>query len=621
VRTFRFDPQARAWTRPRPYGVEGYPRFTGDEAAAYTALGRLLLPPNGGDFRLRTYATPSTDLSASDLREYEATLTRGCTRAGLQPGGAPRYDTCPPPADAGVGVAPWTAVVNQISAELWAAAWVESQFDKLSKATLSLYQDNAGALPALDAQLKLPASVPDNGPQIAKLIKSTVEAAVDIPQLFPRSTSIGATVEKYREVIRGIAFLVHATGAVAEGAGLVRRTDPPGKWAEITARVARAQQEQKDLLTQQRRFVMGDYGLARTLGREVAGGLRPVDTQALISAGRRAFTETAYKAYLPAFWRHVSVENCLKGSALNVCSVPVGGNVRVTGKRCLPPSCQDAGQGVSEYFSFTAVLPRRTDANNTPVPYCTTFVVGNECRFPEIGPLWPLVVDEIPSSCRYDPDAQSTTVWRYGCPIGADRDAVAENRDGWALPDVRCDATGVLFDLCTGSGAATAYRADSIEAASPTLQRVRVTARHAGARAAFRARTAVVESLLLESPDDRPRELSSTPTGRRLDTPTRLRRAGATPNAVVFRGRVAGARLEVGIRLRPAGPAEVSLRANAIRVDPPQACGRRAQRVRLRSRILFPGVGASTSGRPVTLTGLWSCRRTGGAIALRGPAR
>jgi hypothetical protein len=158
VRTFTW--RDGAFRRPLPYG--DFPAFSGADAAAYAEVTRLLLGREG-DFRRLTYASPNEAITEATLNDYRARLAERCTplAAKRAAGGPPQYADCRPPAGSDVDQAAWTAVSNQIIAELWAASGVVAHFTILDGIETKLFQDQQGTLPALDAELTLPPNPPD----------------------------------------------------------------------------------------------------------------------------------------------------------------------------------------------------------------------------------------------------------------------------------------------------------------------------------------------------------------------------------------------------------------------------------------------------------------------------
>jgi hypothetical protein len=416
IRTFAW--QDGAFRRPRPYG--DFPAFTGNDTAAYAEVSKLLLG-HAGDFRKETYASPQQAITEATLNDYRNRLAERCTPAfaTIVLGAPPRYTDCKPPAGSNVDPAAWTAVSNQIIAELWAASGVVAHFTILDNIETKLFQDQQGIFPALDAELTLPANPPDRSPVYIKLAKSALEILGDVIQFFPAAKDIP-------RVVRAIALTAHALGAVADGLGLSSAPSPATSYAKITAEIAKIQQRERDLIQAQRRYVLADYGLLSVIGSEVKGRLLTLDETAALSAGRQAFAVWATQLYLPAYWNRYRVTRCSNGSAGKIiysCDVPKGPYVQVTGRD-------------GKYTDFNAILVGST--------YCKTVYITKECKFssPE-GATFSRITSGISSQCRYNPTPGSTDAWRYGCGLGFPAGDLIDGRAGWNFTLVHCEADKV----------------------------------------------------------------------------------------------------------------------------------------------------------------------------------
>ncbi len=414
VRTFVWHDGG--FRRPRPYGA--FPTFTGNEAAAYAEVSGLLLGRNG-DFRRETYASPQEAITEATLNDYRARLAERCTplAAPYAPATPPRYSDCRPPAGSGVDPAAWTAVSNQIIAELWAASGVVAHFTILDGIETKLFQDQQGMLPALDAELTLPPNPPDRAATFLKLVKSAVEILGDVAQLLPGGDP---------RTVRVIALTAHALGAVADGLGLKPEPSPPQSYAKIIAEIPKIQQRERDITQAQRRYVLADYGLLSVIGSEVKGRLLTLDETAALSSGRQAFAVWATQLYLPVYWRRYRVSNCARYSVFRQayeCDVPNGPFVTVTGHHGRKPKLTD----------FNAVVVGNSGCEKLFLKTICNWVSPGGATFSRI-------TTPISSQCRYDPTPGSTAAWRYGCSLGFPARDLIDGTNGWHLALVRCDA-------------------------------------------------------------------------------------------------------------------------------------------------------------------------------------
>jgi hypothetical protein len=413
MRTFTWNQQTGSFERPVPYAQ--FPAFTGDDqAAAYTALGKFLLGRDT-DFRKATYANPSESITEATLDRYRTQLSDRCTplSAAVDLPEPPRFTDCSPPAGSDVSGEAWTAVSNQIIAELWAAAGSVAHFSTLDTIQTKLFQDQQGTFPAIDGALKLPPQSKSAAPTYLKLVKGGLELLGDF---------LGATLPKLNPFVgKSLAMTAHALGAVEAGLGLTTSPDPPQSYAAVTTKIATIQQRERDLIEAQRRYVLADYRLLMTIGSEVNGRVLTLDTTATLSAGRQSFARWIYQLYLPAFWDKFQVEFC-RQSTLDgwYCQIPGGPNVRVKpGRPGYAPT------------DFTAILPRQGSG-------CvgTRFTVS--CSWASPGELGNLLWQPLSKDCIYDPTPGSTAAWRYGCSIGANVNDMLDQRNGWQFPVTDC---------------------------------------------------------------------------------------------------------------------------------------------------------------------------------------
>ena len=427
VRTFTW--QHSAFKRPQAYGH--FPAFPDSETRAYAEVSRLLLGREG-DFRKLTYASPSEAITEATLNDYRTRLAERCTplaakrklAAKRRVGGPPRYTDCKPPAGSDVNQAAWTAVSNQIIAELWAASGVVAHFTILDGIETKVFQDKQGTLPALDAELALPPNPPDRSATFLKLTKGSLDILKTVVEFFP-------VAGKLPHILRTVALTGHALGAIADGLGLSSSPSPPAPYGQIAAEVAKLQQRERDITQAQRRYVLADYGLLMTVGGEVKGRLLTLDETAALSAARQAFAIWVTQLYLPAYWRRYHVSGCRRGTDARptpihayVCDVPNGSFARVTGHN-------------GPFTNFNAVLVGgsyciRNELHEASLRTCVW-------HFPT-GATYSRLVDPVPKECRYDPTPGSTAAWRYGCPYGVSASELIDGTNGWNLPLTRCAA-------------------------------------------------------------------------------------------------------------------------------------------------------------------------------------
>jgi hypothetical protein len=420
VRTFTWH--GGAFGRPQPYAH--FPAFTGSETRAYAEVSRLLLGREG-DFRKLTYASPSEAITEATLNDYRARLAERCTPlvAKRAAGGPPRYTDCRPPGGSDVDPVAWTAVSNQIIAELWAASGVVAHFTVLDGIETKLFQDQQGMLPALDSELTLPPNPPNRAPTYLKLTKGLLDIMKGLVDFFPD------TVKKIPNHLRAVALTGNVLGAVADGLGLSSSPSPPAPYRQIVAEVAKLQQRERDITQAQRRYVLADYGLLSTIGAEVKGRLLTLDETAALSAGRQAFAIWVTKLYLPLYWSRYQISSCRSRYISNrrphlsyICKVPQGSFVIQRNIRGNP----------QDHAVFVASSTCRREVR----PGVTIY----ECTWHSpAGATYTRLTAPVPADCRYDPTPGSTAAWRYGCPYGVPPSDLIDGKDGWAFPITLCN--------------------------------------------------------------------------------------------------------------------------------------------------------------------------------------
>ena len=555
MRTFAWDEARKAFRRPRPYG--DFPAFTGEaERAAYAALGQFLLG-RAAEFRHATYAGPAETITEATLDRYRGRLTERCDVTTLQAAGArpPLYADCTPPPGSGVDTTAWTTVTNQIVAELYAAAGVVAHFTSLDTILTKLYQDQQGTLPALDAELKLPVDAPDRAPTFLNLIRSGLDVLGSIAQLTP----IG---EKYKQAVRAVALTSAALGAIIAGLGLKKTPDPAQTYAKITSEVAKMQQRQRDVTEAQRRYVLADYGLLRTVGGLVNGRLLTLDTTAMLSAGRQGFAKWVYQLYTPAFWTRYQVRGCRDP----ICEPP-----SVPAMKNLNPAGTD----------FTAILGNRST--------CTDYGLFVDCNWLPLGAVGDALFGKVSEECVYDPTPGSTAAWRYGCNLGTDPRTVLDLKDGWSYPTTECRVR--LFKM---PASCKAIASTTLDTASATVDNTGAADLHLVGTVRFPGnapptRLSVhLEHVLHE--EDGAGELVEDPGGASLAPLDLPREGGGASGHAVFGNARRPREPRVAVRMLPRGgqlmrKLRVVMNVHDARLEPAHACLEGARSVRLETRV------------------------------------
>jgi hypothetical protein len=390
LRTWRWDKGRRQFERPRPYAdFPHIERRALDGMSNFLGIGR-------GTVR-DVYTEASRDPTLDRLAGLQNSLAATCT--GLESASPPRYASCSPPGSlTGISNVSWRYAVNTIVEELYWARQVVGYFETLDDIQTKLFLDQNAQFPSIVADLKI-ATAPNDarvGLDWMELISTVAEIA------------IGADIPFVSKPLGAIGAAITLTAALTPRAMGDSPSDLEVGAAELQRTMVKLQQEMRDSITRQRRYVLGDRGLAATVGRLVASDVWELDRQAALSAGREAYTRSIYHGLLPSLWDRWEVERC------------VGGQV----KQCLAPQAGPLlnwwyrpGQSIRS-VNFRGLVPRQD-----PCPPNFILDFGNRnCTFKSLeeagyGDTIQTLLTPVPASCRYDP--VSGTSWRYGCPIGA----------------------------------------------------------------------------------------------------------------------------------------------------------------------------------------------------------
>jgi hypothetical protein len=413
VRTWRYQAAQNTGSRYVPAGA--FPQFTGAEATAYTALNQFLGIQTG---TVRdAYTDPSRNPTANELKNFQDAIAGRCS--GEISGAPPQYRRCSPPSGSGVTILAYTAVANEIIAELFLAQHVIDHFTTLGNLMTSLFLDENSTFPSLGADLKLE----------SEGVTGQTKAAANYTTLVVNEI---ANVLKFAGSLAGPegAPLVIAGNALAVVMGVEPNLFPPSNpnsggdtfdhaFADVQFQIANIQQNSQTLLAAQQHQVLSDANLMTTVGTLVNSQLWTLDTTGALSVSRQQFTLWALQSFLPAVWDRWEISNCRNPGSPpcnGVIGLLVGGIwVRTT----------DAG------VTFTAVLPKQEPCGGIP-EFCEWTAAPSDT-------MTDMIIRPISAACTYQPG--TTNAWVYGqCslgllpgpgPFGWDASGILDNRNGW----------------------------------------------------------------------------------------------------------------------------------------------------------------------------------------------
>ena len=416
VRTWRYQADQNTWSRYVPAGA--FPQFTGVEATAYTALNQFLGIETGS---VRdAYTDPTRNPTANELKNFQDAIAGRCSGEIL--GAPPRYQRCSPPSGSvGFGIPAYTAVSNQIIAELFWAQHVIDYFSTLGNLTTNLFLDENSSFPSLAADLKLD----------SEGVTGQTKATVDYTTLVLNQI---ANVLKFAGSFVGPdgAPLVVAGNALAVVIGvdsfLFNPTNPSSggatfdhAFADVQKQVAIIQQDAQDLLAAQQHRVLSDANLLTAVGTLVNSQLWTLDTAGALSVSRQQFALWALQSFLPQVWDRWVITRCTVDT--NPFTTDCNGVDGLGGGLWLRTT--DAG------VSFTAVLPKQEP--------CAIQGVNKVCEWTHVpsDTMTTLLFNPISASCTYQPG--TTNSWVYGrCSLGLgfanwDVNGILDNKNGWSF--------------------------------------------------------------------------------------------------------------------------------------------------------------------------------------------
>ena len=423
VRTWFYDRRGTGgWERYLP---EGLPAFPGGgtpdtgQAAAYDALNAAAKDPTNN-------VIPQATKTVRDVWASEEPPTPGDLIPNLQTGlitignctgrltlNPPSYGSCTPPqASSAFDAADWTAVVNKLLAENYAAWEVVNHFATLTTMSQDLFIAQGAVLPAIGGDLKLQAAAASQ-PQFS------------MPQLWSIIFGIAGSLAGLAgpEAGAGLAVASYTLSAIPQSSDTAMSwftTDYAGLADQFGEMVTEAQLS----LKQQSQEVRQDSGLLSLVGQLRARGTWSPDTTGIESAADQGFASWIYQELVPTLYNRYTITNCRDGfddypSHTSHCSGPAAGTGVV------------GGGG-----NFTTIAtPLNTNGDTDGWVPCHNVGISNwTCA-------WTLPPDDlltriwgpVQPKCQYKPGT-AATAWTFGtCSAGVDvNSSIGDNTWGFA---------------------------------------------------------------------------------------------------------------------------------------------------------------------------------------------
>ena len=338
-------------------------------------------------------------------------MIAGCS--GPNPGNPPSYQACTPPArSTGFTAADWTAVVNQMLAEIYAAGQVVSFFGDLDSMRQSLFIAEGAELPAIGGNLGLQAAAGSTATYNMNQMWSVI---------FGLAGSLAGPAEPEVSALLWVA---------SEIASAVPSASPTAT-SSFSATYAGLQDQFTQMVTEidvamgvQNRDVRADAGLLGLVAQLRSRGTWNVDLVGMKSTGRQGFATWVYRALMPTVYDRWNITNCRDhwnddddnvGSLGKSLCGQLGAQLGVIG----------GGQ------SFITLSSRMDWSNGVP---CHRVGIWGDwgCDWTPpndlIGRIWAQPSDD----CIYQP-GMPETAWTFSCSVGVD-ETTSVGANTWGFP-------------------------------------------------------------------------------------------------------------------------------------------------------------------------------------------
>jgi hypothetical protein len=569
IRTWFYDRRKTGgWERYLPEGYPGFPT-TGQQ----NAFGRLNYevqnthpPLIGKGGTVRDVWASETAPDDVDIRNLQQALVSIGQCSEEQPGSTPNYKSCQKPAalDPPVqGVSDdfsaddWTAVVNEMLAENYAAGEVVAFFGDLNDIRQSLFVSEGAELPAIGA--KLAALKPAAG-------STTKFDAKEVITLILSVAGELSFVGEEQAVAAGVILSLTAETAstIPSGSATAQSTFET-TYGNLAAQFAEMVTEINTSMNTQSFEVRRDSGLVGLISELRSSGTWKFDKPGMESAGNQGFALWAYKSLTPTMVDRYKVTNCWDGAGgpfMKCSGVPP--SVAAFGNR----NDLDTAGGMKNFvypgpqFQGDGVSPcQKTFGDNRT---CIYYGLSNDT----LQAAWVTP----PSDCIYVP-GRPATAWNFSCPIGDDPE-LSVHRNSWGF-NTYCGTP--VAKACPGAvpAAAQARRSAPIRLGRSPLGRRRA----ARGRARFRAEIGIPRALRLAGAtvglkrvlfELRGHGELTRPRGSSAPRPLKLRRTG--PGRFSAAARSGRPRARIVLRRIGRRRASLTLTAGARAFRAPLAC-------------------------------------------------
>lgn len=419
MRTWRYDTTTKTFARYRPYG-----NFPALDATALTKLQDEL----GLSIPIRqTFTDPTRDNSSDTLTGYRTSIEKGCqgTPVRMNPS---QYSSCAPPTGSGVSTETWTAVSNQLIAELYWASNVVDHFEAVNSLQWQLFDDEDGQLPATVAALNLDESS-------ATRSLAPADNTSELEGIYSNEFKI---LSAFTALVPPIAFVLNfSSAALSLAAAATPRSSPDHAggdrfaktYSEILATTTTNQEELETQIASHRHDVLADYGLLATVGHLVGSQTWTLNQEAAVSAGRQAFQTWIYQKFVPVLWDYWDVKECRTWDQpiyVDLYNDPYT-------PACTLPQADAAVQVLNLVDGFYGLIPRQQMCSPSPHPipqvwwWDCSFVGLSQAGYKDAVTV---LFGPISDDCTYDGSGDDHA-WHYTCNLGLSLSQVLDWDDIW----------------------------------------------------------------------------------------------------------------------------------------------------------------------------------------------
>ena len=301
IRTWFYNRRGTGgWERYLP---ADYPAFSGGQATAFAKLTELAKAGNViaiGASSVRSMWTGENAPSQADLTSLQQGVLSIAQCSGLQPGLPARYTACTPPPGAIFSVADWTAVINEVLAEIFAAVQVNAHFSDLDTLRQKLFIAQGAELPAIGGALGLEVAAQTEAEfDEQEMWAGILELLGAVASLVPEGEPVAAALD----VAGGfVSMLPSGTPSMTSK----YETTYAGVQDQFAKHVSEAEKAQA-VLSQE---VRQDYRLLTLLANLRHQGTWMLDLTGMASVANQGFAVWAYKSLLPAVYDRYEITGC-----------------------------------------------------------------------------------------------------------------------------------------------------------------------------------------------------------------------------------------------------------------------------------------------------------------------